>query len=115
MTMNHESRATNNVLQTTRNPKQRCWYLLCTKRRQEKLAQENLRRQGYETYLPLMRERRRRKGKIFNVIEPMFSSYLFIRLNKSTDNWSPIRSTLGVSQIVRFGACPAFVSDDLIT
>ncbi len=93
---------------------QRSWYLVYTKPKQEKLSQENLQRQGYETYLPLMRERKRRRGKIVQAIEPMFSRYLFIRLNTVTDNWSPIRSTLGVTGIVRFGLQPTEVPEILI-
>ncbi|MEE8263278.1 MAG: transcription termination/antitermination NusG family protein, partial [Gammaproteobacteria bacterium] len=38
------------------------WYLIYSKPRQERLALENLRRQNYEAYLPLMQHRRRRKG-----------------------------------------------------
>jgi len=92
----------------------RSWYLVYTKPRQERLSQENLQRQGYETYLPLIRERKRRQGKITQVVEPMFSRYLFIRLNTVTDNWGPIRSTLGVTGIVRFGTQPTSISKDLI-
>lgn len=62
----------------------------------------------------MVRERHRRQGKYMNIVEPMFPRYLFIHLNKSTDNWGPIRSTLGVTEIVRFGSRPAFVPDDLV-
>jgi transcriptional antiterminator RfaH len=44
----------------------------------------------------------------------MFPRYLFIHLNDQTDNWGPIRSTIGVSNLVRFGMQPARVPDDLI-
>lgn len=44
----------------------------------------------------------------------MFPRYLFIRLDKITDNWAPIRSTVGVSSLVRFGMEPAPVPDDLV-
>jgi transcriptional antiterminator RfaH len=44
----------------------------------------------------------------------MFSRYLFIRLDKTQSNWSPIRSTLGVSKLVSFGNVPAVVPDELI-
>jgi transcriptional antiterminator RfaH len=46
----------------------------------------------------------------------MFPRYLFIRLDSSGSgqSWSPIRSTLGVSQLVRFGGQPAVVDSKLI-
>ncbi len=85
------------------------------KPRQETVARENLTRQGYETYLPVMREVRRRQGRRVTLNAPMFPRYLFIHLNSQTDNWAPIRSTLGVVSIVRFGRAAARVPDVLIT
>jgi len=92
----------------------RSWYLIYTKPRQENLARENLDRQGFVTYLPLAQQTRRRNGRYMKMIEPYFPRYLFIQLNTDTDNWAPIRSTLGVSQMVRFGGVPAVVPEDLI-
>ena len=91
------------------------WYLIYSKPRQERIAQMHLERQGYETYLPMIRTPRRRLGKRIIRIEPMFPRYLFIRLDKVSDNWAPIRSTIGVANLVRFSVEPAPVPDDLIT
>jgi transcriptional antiterminator RfaH len=91
------------------------WYLIQTKTRQERLAQENLERQGYETYLPFAEIRRRRRGRTVRVVDPMFPRYLFIHLSDETDDWRPIRSTLGVTTLVRFGQVPARIPDNLIT
>ncbi len=93
---------------------QRAWYLVYTKPKGEKTAQENLVRQGYETYLPLFSLSKRRRGRYITVIEPMFSRYLFIQLNQTSDNWAPIRSTLGVTDMVRFSGYPAKVPVELI-
>jgi transcriptional antiterminator RfaH len=92
----------------------RSWYLVYCKPRQESVARENLARQGYETYLPFLREARRRQGKRVSVVAPMFPRYLFIHLSSETDNWAPIRSTLGVVSLVRFGRAAARVPDGLI-
>jgi transcriptional antiterminator RfaH len=92
----------------------KCWYLVYAKPRQEPVAQENLRRQGYETYLPLIHKLSRRGGRRIASIGPMFPRYLFIRLDEKTDNWGPIRSTLGVASLVRFGQLPARVPEDLV-
>lgn len=90
------------------------WYLVYAKVRQERIAQENLLRQGYETYLPLVRQVRRRDGRRVAGIGPMFPRYLFIHLDNQSDNWSPIRSTLGVVSLVRFGREAAQVPNELI-
>ena len=92
------------------------WYLVHAKPRQEEVALANLQRQGYECYLPQMRIERVRRRKAEVATEPMFPRYLFIRLDSSDQgkSWSPIRSTLGVSQLVQFGARAAKVDDTLV-
>ena len=90
------------------------WYLIHAKPKSEQLAKENLERQGYETYLPLILGRAKRRGKTIKSIQPMFPRYLFIYLSDQVDDWGPIRSTLGVSVLVRFGMKPAIVPEALI-
>jgi transcriptional antiterminator RfaH len=99
-------------MQPASSPKS--WYLVYAKPRQEEVALVNLERQGYATYLPRVRQQRRRRGQRVDVVEPLFPRYLFIHLDTQTDNWGPIRSTLGVASLVRFGPEPARVPDDLI-
>lgn len=93
---------------------QKSWYLIYTKPRQEELALTNLTRQGYQVYLPRLRHWRKRRGKRVEAIEPLFPRYLFIFLDNQSDNWSPIRSTLGVASLVRFGADPARVPESFV-
>ena len=92
------------------------WYVVHTKQRQEALALTNLTRQGFECYIPMLKIQKLRRNKATVVEEPMFPRYLFIRLDStgSGQSWSPIRSTLGVSQLVRFGGHPAVVDSKLI-
>ena len=99
---------------TTSSLPGKSWYLVYTKPRQEEVAATNLTRQGYGVYLPHLRQARKRAGKRVFVVEPLFPRYLFIHLDSHTDNWIPIRSTLGVMSLVRFGAEPARVPDDLV-
>jgi len=92
----------------------KAWYLIHSKPRLEAVAREQLQRQGYETYLPLAPVRRRKRGRTFSDIGPMFPRYLFIHLSDKTDDWGPIRSTIGVTNLVRFAQSPARVPDNLI-
>ena len=92
------------------------WYLIHTKIRQEAVALENLERQGYTCFYPtLMAEKVRRKALTL-VEEPMFPRYLFIQLDTGMESlsWAPIRSTLGVSRLVKFGQEPAKVDPTII-
>ena len=92
------------------------WYLVHTKPRQERIALVNLERQGYPSYLPMLCVEKIRRRKAELVTEPMFSRYLFVRLDSSGKgpSWGPIQSTLGVSRLVRFGSQPAKVDEALV-
>jgi transcriptional antiterminator RfaH len=81
----------------------KAWYAVHTKGRQESVAEENLSRQGYVVHLPLLRAPRRSRGRWREAVEPLFPGYLFVELDLALDNPAPIRSTRGVTGLVRFG------------
>ena len=85
------------------------WHVVHTKPRAEARALENLERQGFEVFLPMITLQKVRRAKLANVTEPMFSRYLFLRTTQAMEDLSVVRSTLGVSQLVRFGTVPAKV------
>ena len=82
------------------------WYLLKTKPRQEIIAKQNLKNQGYGSFCPIV--------KINNRLVVLFPGYLFVQLNENTQNWSPINSTKGVSHFVKFGLNFAKVPTSII-
>lgn len=90
------------------------WFAVRTKPRQEKLALENLQRQGFETYLPMIELRKRRRNKWVDVVEPLFPSYAFVRVDPDQTNIAPIRSTLGVTGMVKFGTALTPIPDKVI-
>lgn len=90
------------------------WFIVYTKPKREALAGENLRRQGYEFYCPLIQEKRCCRGAWCKITEPLFPRYLFINLEQGQDNFAPIRSTIGVIDFVRFGGTPKPVPQKLI-
>jgi len=90
------------------------WYLLVTKPHKDAYAEEQLNNQGYTTYRPLVNHKKKVRGKIKEVEESLFPRYIFIQLKTGVDNWSSIRSTRGVLNIVRFGAEFAKVPEALI-
>lgn len=90
------------------------WYLLYTKPRQEQIAKENLERQSYECFLPLINVQKIRAGKCIEETESLFPRYMFIRLIEGLSNFGPIRSTKGVSGLVKFSGVPARVPTQLV-
>lgn len=90
------------------------WYLVRCKVREESRALMHLERQGFECYRPVCERESVRHGKKKVSREALFPGYLFIRLDRTYDNWLPICSTRGVVQIVRFAEYPLPVSDEII-
>ena len=90
------------------------WYSVHTKPRQETVAEENLQRQGFTVCLPRIQTTRRIKNRWRDVIEPLFPRYLFIQVDSDTKSLAPVRSTRGVSDLVRFGYQLVSVPDELI-
>ena len=82
------------------------WYLIQTKPQQESTAVQNLSNQGFNVFYP--------KAIIKNKTVSLFPRYLFIELDDKTQNWTPIRSTKGVSNFVRFGLSFAKVPNQII-
>jgi len=90
------------------------WYVVHTKPRKESLAEANLQRQDFETYLPWYRRVARNRGTWREIIEPLFPRYLFLRIDPNQQTVAPIRSTLGVTTLVTFGQRLAPVPDEII-
>jgi len=90
------------------------WFVVMTKPKMELEARVHLDRQNFLVYLPIWIELKRRSGSWQKVQSPMFPRYLFVQPAHEEQSLSPIRSTRGVSQLVRFGTEPATASDELI-
>ena len=90
------------------------WRAVYCKARDERRAHMHLLNQEYHSFLPLVRTRRKLRGRYRTCIEPMFPRYLFIQLADFREDWGPIRSTRGVVGLVRLGDEVPVVPDDLI-
>jgi transcriptional antiterminator RfaH len=91
------------------------WYLIQTKPSAEAVAKLNLERQGYEVYFPRLLQPMRRRARWVDAIVALFPRYLFLRLSEGFQSLGPVRSTLGVSNAVRFGSAYAIVPDGVIS
>lgn len=92
----------------------RRWYLLQCKPREVFRAAEHLGNQGFMAFVPTLRREVVRRGRRDFVVEPLFPHYCFVLLSDLADNWAPIRSTRGVTKLVRFGDLPLAVPDAVI-
>ena len=91
------------------------WYVACTKPGGERLAESNLARQGFETYLPRVAKKTKTKTKALGLVTvPLFPRYIFIRVDLNAAPWRAINSTYGISRLVAFGDRPAPVANAVI-
>jgi transcriptional antiterminator RfaH len=90
------------------------WYVVQCKPREERRALDNLERQGFSCYLPMLAVEKLRHGSVRPIPEPLFPGYLFISLDELSGNWHSIRSTRGVIQLVRVREYPIPMPDAVI-
>lgn len=90
------------------------WYVAHTKPRHEHIAQENLLRQGYNVYLPLMKVFKSVRNRQEARFEPLFPRYIFFQSADARQSIAPVRSTLGIAAIVRFGQASAVLSQETL-
>jgi transcriptional antiterminator RfaH len=90
------------------------WSLVYTRNKWEESARGHLEQQGFEVFLPRIRKTVRHAGRRRERIEPMFPRYLFVHLDPGVEDWSPIRSTVGVTTLVRFGREPGIVPAEIV-
>lgn len=76
------------------------WYVVYCQTRQEERADLNLRRQGFDSWLPRMRRTRRHARRIDNVFVPLFPGYLFVSLDLDRQSWRSINGTFGVRRLL---------------
>lgn len=90
------------------------WYVVYTKKMQEVRALTQLENQRFTCYLPTLQTWSVSRGKPAPRTEPLFPRYLFLRMDEASKNWSAVRSTRGVSELVMFGGRPATLPHVLI-
>jgi transcriptional antiterminator RfaH len=84
------------------------WYLLYTNPRAEKKAALELRKKGYEVFLPLQKTLKVWSDRKKWVEEPLFKSYLFIETELEA-NYYTILNTPGIVKFISFQSHPAIV------
>ena len=91
------------------------WFLAQMKPNCANIANTNLQRQGFNTFLPLEERTRQRSGKFVNATSPLFPGYIFVAFDVSSGLWRTVNSTYGITRLVSFGEEPAVVPHDLVS
>ena len=90
------------------------WYVVHTQPHAETKAATHLTRQGYTIYLPRYLKQRRHARRVEAVAAPLFPRYMFVAIDRMTQRWRSIQSTVGVSHLVCNGEQPATIAAGVI-
>lgn len=90
------------------------WVAVSTHPHRERTALDNLQRQGFVAYCPLIRRSRSHARRVEEVLRPLFPGYLFVDIGPEREGWRPILSTYGVRMLVRCGDQPSLMDDRFI-
>lgn len=91
------------------------WYLLQTKPNAYATACQNLRRQGFDVFLPLIIKTTKKSGKFLDVKTPLFPGYLFMGTSINPISWKSVNGTKGISRAVTLDGVYRSVSADIIS
>ncbi|MFL5742334.1 MAG: UpxY family transcription antiterminator [Flavisolibacter sp.] len=85
------------------------WYAIYTRPRWEKKVNGVLLQKGIESYCPLNKVRRKWSDRIKTIEEPLFKSYVFVKIEDS--DRSNVRMTNGVVNFVYWNGKPAVIRE----
>ncbi len=91
------------------------WFLAQLKPNCANIADRNLKRQGFTTFLPLENETRQRNGKFVTALRPLFPGYIFVAFDIARGLWRTVNATHGITRLVSLGQEPTAVPRDLVS
>src|SRR5881275_1384437 len=89
------------------------WYAIYTRPRWEKKVNTLLSEKKVESYCPLNKVRRRWSDRMKTIEEPLFKSYVFVRVSDAAR--TEVRMTDGVINFVYWNGKPAVIKDKEIS
>jgi transcriptional antiterminator RfaH len=91
------------------------WWVVQTKPQAEKIAIKHLENQGLTIYCPLFKKESLKGRQLKVNTSPLFPRYIFVKADLTAyRNVHTVRSTRGVSQLLKIGEVPTKVAYQLI-
>lgn len=91
------------------------WFLAPLNANCANIADKNLKRQGFQTFLPMEEVTHQRNGKFVTATWPMFRGYISVAFDVARGFWRTENLTYGITQLVSFGKEPTAVLLDLVS
>lgn len=76
------------------------WFIAQLKPQGLRLAQENIARQGFQSFCPKRTESVIRGSKRSTKLLPLFPGYLFVRVETKQSPWTSLNATRGISRMI---------------
>jgi transcription elongation factor/antiterminator RfaH len=102
------------ILRSVPTAEGRRWRLARTLAGRELVAEQNLRQQGFETFLPKQARTVRHARRIRVTLGAYFPGYLFVHLDLDRDRWRSVNGTVGVAHLVGRGERPSPVPEGVV-
>ncbi len=91
------------------------WFAVYTKPQQEQVALLNLEAQSFECFLPMAEKAcQSRSSRNLTRHEPLFPRYLFLKADPRQQSLASVRSTRGVTGLVRAGLAPTTIPASVV-
>lgn len=90
------------------------WVVVNTHPHKERFAVENLARQDFIAYCPMLNAQVRHARRIRDVLRPLFPGYVFAAVETDLLRWRPLLSTFGVRSVVRSGDRLSFLPQGFV-
>lgn len=81
----------------------RAWHVAATKTHREEVAEDNLKNQDFEVYLPRLRVETAKGADVKISYQPLFPGYIFVRFDPTIRSAGTINNTLGITKLLSFG------------
>ena len=91
------------------------WFLAQLKPNCANIADKNLKRQGFQTFLPMEEETRQCNGKFVTAMRPLFPGYIFLAFDVARGLLRTVNSTYGITRLVSLGKEPTAEPLDLVS
>ena len=89
------------------NPQYGIWLVLATHAHREAQAMDNLLRQSFRAYCPMIVKHIRHARRAYDTPRPLFTGYIFVEQPGLEQRWRPLLSTIGVRNVIMNGENPA--------
>lgn len=90
------------------------WIVLACHAHKESVALDNLRRQDFTCYCPMLRRQVRHARRTYDSVRPLFPSYVFVAMDFDRRSWRALLSTRGVRSVISCGETPSTLKNEFI-